>query len=420
MFLAYTSFPGWIHPELIKGVPFGSWYGMMYLICFAVTWLLFSHQVKQKRRLLNLPTADQGSRTAAAKKGGSKRLSADSKTFRWLFYPSKTPTSAPLSYDYTTNTLSAFYTWLIVGLLLGARLFSVLFYSDNNLYYLTHPWMIFWPFENGTFVGLRGMSYHGGVVGIVIAGLIFCYRKRLHFLEMADMLIAGAPLGYTFGRLGNFINQELYGRVTLSPLGMIFNPPGMETFSTAQHPWAADIANRLNLLAVSGQINLPRHPSQLYEAFFEGFFLWLLMWFAVSRLKRHNGQGLGFYIFGYGLIRFIIEYFREPDSNLGYILNFTGRKDLIPALEHPFGAISMGQIFCFLMIVFGLLLIFTAPLLNRQWDRLLALRTRRLTQAALKKGQPAPADSVPEACARAQAAADALESKKDKKDKKRR
>jgi len=314
MFTAYLTFPDWIQPEIIPGIKIGSWYGLMYIFGFGTTYLLFKRLAERKKN--------------------------------------------PLTKDESSNLM----TWLIVGLIIGARLFSVLIYADDRGHYWTHPWLIFWPFSGGHFTGLRGMSYHGGVVGAIVANTIYCRVKNYNFWEIADIVVAGIPLGYTFGRMGNFINQELYGRVTTSPIGMIFSPPGMEKFST-RNSWAVDIAEQLGISKFGG-INLPRHPSQLYEAFFEGIVLWLILWFIVRRIKKHNGQILGSYLLGYGTIRFIIEYFRQPDANLGYIFNFTSNKHLILAMEHPLGAISLGQIFCAIMIIGGIALIIASKWLD--------------------------------------------------------
>lgn len=357
MFFAYLTFPDWIKPEIIPGVGIGSWYGMMYIFSFAGAWLLFNHIIKQKRMQQGLDPYDNS-------KKKHRPLLHQSKHFGWLAYPYKTKYSKIPIGNFSSANASNFITWLIVGLIIGARIFSALIYANNSDYYWTHPWMIFWPFENGEFVGLRGMSYHGGAVGVGIAGFIFCYKHRLNFLEWGDSLIVAVPLGYTFGRLGNFINQELYGRVTTSPIGMVFDPPGMETFSSRQ-PWAQEMATELGI-SPYGIINLPRHPTQLYEAFFEGIVLWAILWFFVSRIKRHNGQMIGSYILGYGLFRFLIEYYRQPDSNLGYIINFTSQNNLNIAVEHPLGAISMGQILCFIMIVIGIVTIVVSPYLDRK------------------------------------------------------
>jgi phosphatidylglycerol:prolipoprotein diacylglycerol transferase len=206
-------------------------------------------------------------------------------------------------------------TVIILGLMIGARLGYVLFY--NLSYYARHPLEIFLPFEfsNGiTFTGISGMSYHGGLIGILIAAWIYTRRNGLSLREMADLYIPGIPLGYTFGRLGNFINGELYGRTTTAPIGMHF-------------PLAPGDALR--------------HPSQLYEAFFEGIFLFAVLW-SIRRLKAPRGAMLAFYLIGYGTVRFFIEFFREPDAHLGFVLGF----------------LSMGQVLCAGMIAAGAALFF--------------------------------------------------------------
>jgi phosphatidylglycerol:prolipoprotein diacylglycerol transferase len=140
--------------------------------------------------------------------------------------------------------------------------------------------------------------------------------KKMDLLDWGDMLTAGIPLGYTFGRLGNFINGELYGRVTKAPWGIVF--PHAETFS-GNLPWVRDFAAVLGI-PVNGAaaVNLPRHPSQLYEALFEGVVLWLILWFIVRKRKPYNGFVIAAYMVGYGVFRFLIEYVREPDADIGY------------------------------------------------------------------------------------------------------
>jgi phosphatidylglycerol:prolipoprotein diacylglycerol transferase len=173
------------------------------------------------------------------------------------------------------------------------------------------------PFEfsNGfQFVGISGMSYHGGLIGVLLAALIYCRKSGLDFWRAADLIIPSIPLGYTFGRLGNFINGELYGRVTTRPIGMFFpDAPGRSL----------------------------RHPTQLYEAFFEGLFLFVLLWMSRKKLKS-PGIFMGVYLIGYGTVRFFIEFFREPDAQIGFVvLSFT-----------------MGQLLCFTMLVCGALVLF--------------------------------------------------------------
>ena len=212
-------------------------------------------------------------------------------------------------YEYTSEILQDYLVWAMLGVILGARLGEVFIY--NSTYFLHHPLEILLPFSfsNGIkFTGLSGMSYHGGVIGVIIVSIIFFRKRKINFWRFADMIVPSIPLGYTFGRIGNFINGELWGRVTTVPWGMYF--PLDQTQSL-------------------------RHPSQLYEAFFEGIFLFVVLWLM---RKKNYGQGflLGLYIFGYGLVRFLMEFFREPDFMVG--------------------PISIGQLLCAVMMAVGLII----------------------------------------------------------------
>lgn len=260
-----------------------------------------------------------------------------------------------------------FFFIAILLLLVFARLFSVFFYSDAA-YYITHPWMIFWPFRNGQFIGLPGMSYHGGVVGCVIGGYIYARRHKRSLLQLTDIVTAGIPLGYTFGRLGNFINGELYGRVTTKPWGMVF--PDAPSFP-GNLEWVRNVADIVGMeYADGGFINLPRHPSQLYEALFEGIILFLILFFIIRPLKNRknlpHGFVFSFYLMGYGLFRFFIEYCRQPDSNIGYVINGGGDGNI--ALFESFLNISEGQVFCLIMIAAGLLLLAFVLFRRKMYD----------------------------------------------------
>jgi phosphatidylglycerol:prolipoprotein diacylglycerol transferase len=214
-------------------------------------------------------------------------------------------------FEVTSDQIKDLTTYAILGLIIGARLGYVVFY--NPAYYVAHPLEIFLPFtfsDGIQFTGISGMSYHGGLMGVVFAGWIYIRRNKLNFRDMADLYVPAIPLGYTFGRLGNFINGELYGRATTAPVGMFF-------------PLAPT--------------NQRRHPSQLYEAFFEGVFLFVLLWMMRKR-ELAKGSMLAIYLIGYGTVRFIIEYFREPDAHLGFVLF----------------SLSMGQVLCVLMILSGI------------------------------------------------------------------
>ncbi len=189
--------------------------------------------------------------------------------------------------------------------------------------------------------------------------------------QIADLGVAGIPLGYTFGRLGNFINGELWGRVTSVSWGMIFPyAPSMPT----NLEWVRNLADKTGL-SYSGisAVNLPRHPSQLYEAFFEGIFLWAIIWFIFRKRKNFDGFLLGIYLIGYGIVRFFIEYFREPDRDLGFV----------------FFKFSMGQILCFLMILLGIVILFYAKTKNKnleQSDEKYHNLTRRKLQKRIDRG----------------------------------
>jgi phosphatidylglycerol:prolipoprotein diacylglycerol transferase len=310
--LLSIQFPSWLKPEIIPGLPV-RWYGLMYIFAFATAFLLYRRQVKER----NFPMSE--------------------------------------------DELSSLFTWAILSLIVGARLFSTLVYETSDIY-VRQPWRIFWPFRNGRFTGLQGMSYHGGAFAALLSTIIYAKVKKFNFREIGDMFVTSIPLGYTFGRLGNFINAELYGRATASPLGMIF--PNAEKLPVDES-WVTEIAEKTGTAITGALINLPRHPSQLYEAFFEGIVLWAIIWFFRSR-KPFKGFQLGLYFMGYGFFRFIIEYFREPDAELGYRIEFV-KSSLPPAYAHPLFSFSTGQILCFLMILFSAVwLIAASRLPNRE------------------------------------------------------
>ena len=186
-----------------------------------------------------------------------------------------------------TLTLDAYFIWVEVGVILGARLGYILFYDPDTFYYLTHPWQMFNPFKNGEFVGIRGMSYHGAVIGFFIASYLFSRRRSVPFGRLMDIVAVAVPLGYIFGRIGNFLNQELVGRATDVLWGIY----------------------------VGGVL---RHPSQLYEAFLEGAVVFAVIWL-YRRYKRFEGELILLYGFAYGAMRFTAEFWRAPDPQLGYL-----------------------------------------------------------------------------------------------------
>jgi phosphatidylglycerol:prolipoprotein diacylglycerol transferase len=194
------------------------------------------------------------------------------------------------------------YFYLILGLIIGARLGYVLFY-DLKIY-LSDPFEIFAIWHGG-------MSFHGGLIGVLIVGILFSWKNKKSFWRIADLIIVTAPIGLGLGRIGNFINGELYGRVTQIPWGMIFPKGGP----------------------------LPRHPSQLYESALEGGLLFLILWFLKDK-ELPTGGLLAVFLTLYGGFRFFVEFFREPDVQLGFVL----------------GPFTMGQILTTFMIVGGVIL----------------------------------------------------------------
>jgi phosphatidylglycerol:prolipoprotein diacylglycerol transferase len=227
--------------------------------------------------------------------------------------------------------------------------FATLVYGDT-LYYLQRPWLIFWPFnEDMEFTGLQGMSYHGGALGTALAVIFYSRRKHIDLLAWGDVLACAAPLGYTLGRLGNFINGELYGRVTTLPWGMVF--PTARPLSV-EHDWVRRIAAEIGMEISAPVVNLPRHPSQLYEAFFEGIVLWLILWFVFRKRRLFRGALLGIYLVGYALFRFVIEYVRQPDPGLDFVVRLSGKPNPPQLFVTPLN-LTMGQVLSFAMVIVG-------------------------------------------------------------------
>ena len=197
--------------------------------------------------------------------------------------------------------------YVALGVVVGGSLGYWLIYQPGVLLKEPWKWMMFWE---------PGRSFHGGMVGVLIAILIFCRQHRRSFLEVTDFVAPAAALAIGFGRIGNFINGELWGRVTNMPWGMVFPPAGF----------------------------LPRHPSQLYEAALEGFLLCACL-LIYGRKSRPTGNMSAYFLIGYGAFRFLAECYREPDWHLGFL-----------ALEW----MTMGQILSIPMILAGFALLWYA------------------------------------------------------------
>jgi len=262
------------------------WYGIMYLIGFAVAWWL-----GQRRRAAGrLPvTADQFSDLA--------------------FY-------------------------LMLGVILGGRIGYMVFYDTSEL--IHHPLSLFRVWEGG-------MSFHGGLLGVLAAALIWTRKRQLNFFDVMDFIAPVVPIGLGLGRLGNFIGGELWGRHTDAPWGMIF-PRALESLDKTK--------DELYQMVLAGQLNNEaRHPSQLYEFCLEGVVLFAVLWI-YSRKPRPRYAVSGLFALLYGLFRFGVEFVREPDVQLGFV---------------AFDWLTMGQILSLPLIAVGLLLLWMsrgAPVLQ--------------------------------------------------------
>jgi phosphatidylglycerol:prolipoprotein diacylglycerol transferase len=190
--------------------------------------------------------------------------------------------------------------FIAIGVIVGGRLGYIVFY--NLEYYLDRPieWLFIWS---------GGMSFHGGLLGVLGSLWLFSRRTQKSFLEVGDFVVPLCPLGFGAGRIGNFINQELWGRASDVPWAMIFPAAGPEA----------------------------RHPSQLYEAFLEGVILFVIVWM-YSKRPRATGAISGVFLLSYGVFRFFAEFFREPDAHLGAV---------------ALGWVTMGQLLSLPMVLFG-------------------------------------------------------------------
>lgn len=198
---------------------------------------------------------------------------------KWFIKHDKLPISNDL--------FDSYIWWAEIGVILGARLGYILFYDTHTMYYLTHPWQIFNPYIDGIYAGISGMSYHGAFFGFIIASYLFCRKNKISFWFITDIAVLGVSAAYVFGRLGNFFNQELIGRVTDVPWGIYI-----------------------------GQVL--RHPSQIYEAILEGLLVFLILVY-IRKRKTFEGQLALMYGILYSTARIIAEFFRQPDSQLGFI-----------------------------------------------------------------------------------------------------
>jgi len=204
----------------------------------------------------------------------------------------------------SNKQIDSFFIWSILGVIIGGRVGYVLFYQTSYLFinpiYILKIWT-------------GGMSFHGGLIGIIISMYLFCKKNNIQFFFLSDLVSIVAPIGLFFGRIANFINNELYGKITNFPFAMIYPEIDLQ----------------------------PRHPSQLYEAFLEGIILFviLLTYFNKTKSDPTIGKISGLFLILYGTFRILIEFLREPDSHIGLIFNIA----------------SMGQILSIPLIIMGVI-----------------------------------------------------------------
>lgn len=207
-----------------------------------------------------------------------------------------------------------------LGAVLGGRIGFTLFYNFESL--LRDPLFVFRIWDGG-------MSFHGGLLGTMLAMWWFGRKTQRSFLQVSDFIAPLVPIGLGLGRLGNFANTELPGRATDSVFGMIY-------------PCSADAIRSLNQLCLGEWESFARHPSSLYQAFAEGLVLFVVVWL-VSAVPRRMGVVSGVFLIGYGVLRFCTEFFREPDAGIGFI---------------AFDWLSMGQLLSIPMVIVGILFLY--------------------------------------------------------------
>lgn len=236
------------------------WYGLMYLLGFVAAWLLANYRMHNPQNP---------------------------------------------NFILTRTQISDLIFYAALGVIIGGRIGYMIFYSFSEL--IAHPLSLFKIWGGG-------MSFHGGLLGVIFSLMIFAKRSHKNYFDVMDFLAPLVPVGLGAGRIGNFINGELWGRVTTAPWGMVFPNGGL----------------------------LPRHPSQLYEFFLEGVMLFTFLWF-YSAKPRPRFAVSGMFLLAYGIARFICELFRQPDWQIGYLFA---------------NWLTMGQLLCLPMIVGGILILF--------------------------------------------------------------
>lgn len=337
------QFPIWLEPELIPGLSI-RWYGL--LVAFAIGLAYFLFQLDDRRVKLSKGPNDS-------------------------FY---------------------FFAIGAMGAFIGSRFLGALLYQPTMAYW-KRPLEIFWPFDPASkaYVGFHGMSFHGLLLGVFGFGGIYLWARKRDVLAWFDRLAAILPFASALGYLGCFINQNLYGRVTLKGFGFMFPGLPSEDLFPLKEDWVAKAVESLGLKLndVAAYVNLPRHPSQLYEMLFEGILLGCFMWFIARRKNVFRGFAFSVYLIAYSVMHFVVEYFKQPDHELGFVLNLSGIKDpVIYRLESPL-LFSMGQVLSLILLVFGIgILVWRARLERRPVLRIPDISEGKNPPASKAMGKP--------------------------------
>jgi phosphatidylglycerol---prolipoprotein diacylglyceryl transferase len=267
--IGYLAYPTWLRPVLAPAVPI-RWFTLLHLAAYLIVFLLFIRHLQTR--------------------GGSEEL----------------------------PEARSFFFWFIIAYLVGSRLGAVVLFGQFDEV-VRRPWLLVWPVEEGAgLVGLRGMSFAGGLIGAGVALLAYHWKNRVRILLWADALVLGIPLMFALVRLGNFANQELYGRVTSLPWGIIF-PEAQPVPASAEGVYRRVIALGVPAIGDAGFINLPRHPSQLYEALVTGLGAWMTL---MLRRRRQPPTGImtALYLMIYGAAQFLAGYLRIPPIRSPFVL----------------------------------------------------------------------------------------------------
>ena len=303
---AYLVYPEWLHTVIAPALPV-RWYTLLHLLGYLTVFLLFLDHLRARGTPEEITEARR------------------------------------------------FFFWFIIGYLAGARLGALILFGPLEEV-VRRPWLVLWPFdESMAFVGIRGMSFGGGLIGAAVALLLHHLRHRVRILLWADALIVGIPLMFFLVRVGNFANQELYGRVTSLPWGVVF-PEAQPVPVAAAGIYRRAIALGVPAIGESGFVNLPRHPAQLYEALLTGLIAWAVLRWATLRRRIHEGWLAATYLLIYGCAQFLLGYLRVPPIRDPFVVRLS-RPGHPPALFSSPLDLTADQLLSVLFIVAGALML---------------------------------------------------------------